>query len=350
MKQRSITADVLKGLAVIFMIQVHIMEVFADTSIYHSLTGRISLFLGGPPAAPVFMAVMGYFLAASSKGMMATVTRGFKLILGGLALNVAINLNLLYRIISGTSDANPLSFVFGIDILVLAGFTVIVTGLLKKVFDLNFLIPLAVGMMILAVTPMVNDALPATGGTSAYLLSMFGGEASWSYFPLFPWMAYPLFGYSAYLFIKAGYAGFLDNKSISNLLLIAWAVFIALTINFGIDTAAKLKDYYHHGIIYGLWAIAFTAGYALLISRLSQHAPESPFLEYFAVIGKNVTLAYVVQWVIIGNTGTSVFRSLDLSQAYVAMIAIILITSMVVYLNERGYFLKMLKYRARNTA
>lgn len=344
MKQRSITADVLKGLAVIFMIQVHIMEVFADTSIYHSLTGRISLFLGGPPAAPVFMAVMGYFLAASSKGMMATITRGFKLILGGLALNVAINLNLLYRIVSGTSDANPLTFVFGIDILVLAGFTVIITVLLKKVFDLNFLLPLAAGMMILAVTPMVNDALPATGGTSAYLLSLFGGEASWSYFPLFPWMAYPLFGYSAYLFLKAGYGGFLDNINISNLLLTVWALFIALTINYGIDTAAKLKDYYHHGIIYGLWTLVFTAGYTLLISRLSQHAPESPFLEYFAVIGKNVTLAYVVQWVIIGNTGTSVFRSLDISESYVAMIAVIIVTSAVVYLREKGYIARIWRY------
>jgi len=344
MKQRSITADVLKGLAVIFMIQVHIMEVFADTSIYHSLTGRISLFLGGPPAAPVFMAVMGYFLAASSKGMMATITRGFKLILGGLALNVAINLNLLYRIISGTSDANPLTFVFGIDILVLAGFTVIITGLLKKVLDLNFLLPLAAGMMILAVTPMVNDALPATGGTSAYLLSLFGGEAAWSYFPLFPWMAYPLFGYSAYQFIKAGYGGFLDNINISNLLLTVWALFIALTINYGIDTAAKLKDYYHHGIIYGLWTIAFTAGYALLISRLSQHSPESPFLEYFAVIGKNVTLAYVVQWVIIGNTGTSVFRSLDIRDSYIALIAVIIVTSAVVYLREKGYIARIWRY------
>ncbi len=344
MKQRSITADVLKGLAVIFMIQVHIMEVFADTSIYHSLTGRISLFLGGPPAAPVFMAVMGYFLAASSKGMMATITRGFKLILGGLALNVAINLNLLYRIVSGTSDANPLTFVFGIDILVLAGFTVIITVLLKKVFDLNFLLPLAAGMMTLAVTPMVNDALPATGGTSAYLLSLFGGEASWSYFPLFPWMAYPLFGYSAYLFLKAGYGGFLDNINISNLLLTVWALFIALTINYGIDTAAKLKDYYHHGIIYGLWTLVFTAGYTLLISRLSQHAPESPFLEYFAVIGKNVTLAYVVQWVIIGNTGTSVFRSLDISESYVAMIAVIIVTSAVVYLREKGYIARIWRY------
>ncbi len=347
MKQRSITADVLKGLAVIFMIQVHIMEVFADTSIYHSLTGRISLFLGGPPAAPVFMAVMGYFLAASSKGMMQTITRGFKLILGGLALNVAINLNLLYRIISGTSDANPLTFVFGIDILVLAGFTVIFTALLKKIFDLNFLIPLAAGLMILAVTPMVNSALPATGGTPAYLLSVFGGEAAWSYFPLFPWMAYPFFGYSGFLFVKSGYAIPLDDKRVSAVFLTLWTVFIAFTINYGIGIAANLKEYYHHGILYGTWVIAFTAGFAHLISRISTSLPESPFLEYFAMIGRNVTLAYVIQWVIIGNTGTAIYRSLDLRDSYVAFILVMLITSGVVYLKDKGYFLKIWKPRSQ---
>ncbi len=347
MKQRSITADVLKGLAVIFMIQVHIMEVFADTSIYHSLTGKISLFLGGPPAAPVFMAVMGYFLAASSKGMMQTITRGFKLILGGLALNVAINLNLLYRIISGTSDTNPLTFVFGIDILVLAGFTVVITGLLKKLFDLNFVIPLAVGMMILAVTPMVNDALPATGGTSAYLFSVFGGEAAWSYFPLFPWMAYPFFGYSAFLFIKSGYTIPLDDNRVSAVFLTVWAVFIALTINYGIGIAANLKEYYHHGILYGLWVLAFTAGFAHLISRIATALPDSPHLEYFATIGRNVTLAYVVQWVIIGNTGTAIYRSLDLRDSYVAFILVMLVTSGVVYLKENGYFPKIWKSRSQ---
>ena len=59
---RSFTADLLKGMAVLAMIQVHLMELFARQEVYDSLTGKISLFLGGIPAAPVFMAVMGYFL------------------------------------------------------------------------------------------------------------------------------------------------------------------------------------------------------------------------------------------------------------------------------------------------
>ncbi|MEI7897648.1 MAG: heparan-alpha-glucosaminide N-acetyltransferase domain-containing protein [bacterium] len=56
------TADLLKGIAVLFMIQVHIMEQFASPDTCNSLIGKISMFLGGPPCAPVFLAVMGYFL------------------------------------------------------------------------------------------------------------------------------------------------------------------------------------------------------------------------------------------------------------------------------------------------
>jgi len=41
------------------MVQVHIMELFARQDIFEDTVGKISLFFGGPPAAPVFMAVMG---------------------------------------------------------------------------------------------------------------------------------------------------------------------------------------------------------------------------------------------------------------------------------------------------
>jgi len=56
---RNQTADLLKGFAVIFMIQVHVIEQFATQTLYDSLWGKISLFLGGPFCAPVFLAVMG---------------------------------------------------------------------------------------------------------------------------------------------------------------------------------------------------------------------------------------------------------------------------------------------------
>jgi len=80
-------ADLLKGVAVILMVQVHIIELFAQQSIFDSFAGSIFLFLGGPPAAPVFMTVMGYFIAKGNANISKSIVRGFKLIGFGLLLN-----------------------------------------------------------------------------------------------------------------------------------------------------------------------------------------------------------------------------------------------------------------------
>ena len=49
---RNGTADLLKGIAVLLMIQVHIMEQLAEYDLFNSRFGEISLFLGGPACAP----------------------------------------------------------------------------------------------------------------------------------------------------------------------------------------------------------------------------------------------------------------------------------------------------------
>jgi len=342
MKERSITADVLKGLAVLFMIQVHITEVIADTSIYNSWIGKISLFLGGPPAAPVFMTVMGYFLAASSKDWQHTIIRGLKLIAGGIALNIAINAHLLYHIATGQSTVNPLDFIFGIDILVLAGVTTFLTGLLKKFLDINFLIPLVLAVAILLLTPFINSWLNGGSKTMAYFASVLGGDAPWSYFPVFPWSAYPLFGYAAYIFLKSEIAEKFLTVKVSWFIVALWAGFVSVTIEYGIETAASLRSYYHHGIEYAAWALAFTAGFAILINMAVKYSKENAFLEYFAMIGRNVTLAYVVQWVIIGNLGSGVYRSVNLRDSYTALVAVVFVTSIVIMAYENRTRLRSL--------
>ncbi len=342
MKERSITADVLKGLAVLFMIQVHIMEVFADPSIYGSMIGRISLFLGGPPAAPVFMTVMGYFLSRTNKDFKTMLLRGAKLLLGGIALNIALNSNLLYKIATGQSNVNPLDFIFGIDILVLAGVTTIIMALLKKLLDVNFVIPMILALVIFYLTPIINSTINDTSGSIRYFVSVFGGDSSWSYFPLFPWAAYPLLGYGVSLFMKSEMAGVFEKKALIFPLLVVWVVWVGYTIEFGVATAATLKSYYHHGLEYGLWAAGFTGGFALLIDQLVNYSKENEFFNYLSMIGRNVTVAYVIQWVIIGNIGSAVYRTVGLRDSYVALVVVVLFTSAAIILYENRLKLKFL--------
>ncbi len=54
MPTRTQTFDLLKGVAVLLMIQVHIIELFADNVISTSQVGKVLMYLGGAPVAPVF--------------------------------------------------------------------------------------------------------------------------------------------------------------------------------------------------------------------------------------------------------------------------------------------------------
>ena len=98
-RQRIQTPDLLKGLAVIHMVQVHIMELFVKEDIAAGTAGVVSFFLGGVPAAPVFMIVMGYFLAFRQKGPSQMMLRGLKLFMAGMLLNIGLNAHLIIKVI-----------------------------------------------------------------------------------------------------------------------------------------------------------------------------------------------------------------------------------------------------------
>jgi hypothetical protein len=71
------------------MIAVHTIEVFASQEVKSSLFGQIIEFLGGPPAAPVFMTLMGFsFLYSGKSDLKPKLLRGFKIFLSGYVLNI----------------------------------------------------------------------------------------------------------------------------------------------------------------------------------------------------------------------------------------------------------------------
>ena len=186
--------DLAKGIAVVLMVQVHLMEVFASPGVFHSLIGRVSLFLGGPLVAPVFLGVLGFFIARKRYGARELLVRGGKLLTVGLALNVGLNAHLLYRVYVVGLDANTLEFLFGVDILFSAGLSLIVLAALRLLLRSGYLEYLLLGGLVAWVAPWVSTALVVDSNLK-YLLAFIAGGYEWSYFPVFPWLAYPLLGY-----------------------------------------------------------------------------------------------------------------------------------------------------------
>ena len=327
--ERKSTPDLLKGIAVILMVQVHLMELFAMPGLYFSTIGKISLFLGGPPAAPVFMAVMGYFLAFSGKSTGSMVVRGFKLIFWGLLLNIGMNLHLIFDYFTGQLLVNPLEYLFGVDILFLAGLSIISIGLLRPLFRKNAYLWGGLALTVALLTPLFGNYYyekPVFNYLAAYI----GGDFRWSYFPLFPWLAYPLAGYCFSLVEKNLLDHLLPNKRLAT-----WLLFSGVVILFTISTAADLTHqlplYYHHGLLFFLWAILFTAFWSGLFMLINNRFPQNKVIHYFRWTGKNVTRFYVFQWLMIGNLGTYLYKSQNLWQTGIWFAFIMVVTSLLVY-------------------
>jgi len=340
---RKLLPDLLKGIAVILMIQVHIMELFAIQDIQDSLLGKISLFLGGPPCAPVFMVVMGYFIAFRGKSPYSIFLRGLKLLIIGLFLNIGLNLHLLIKIFNKSINLNPLDFIFGVDILILAGLSFIICSFLTFIFQpatdssladkktplLYFILAIVIAVM----TPYMNNILP-TDTAVKYFYAIIGGNYHWSYFPLFPWLAYPLLGYSFYFFEKKYSINLPLHKS-QIVMLIILAVGLIFTIKYAVGISSNLEEYYHHNFLFFFWTILFLIFYFSLFLFAENYLGNTTIFKYLKFAGKNVIVFYIFQWLIIGNIATAIYKTQNLFQIILWFIGIILITSLLVYLYKK---------------
>ncbi len=326
---RFLLPDVLKGLAVLFMVQVHITELFATESFYLSIPGKVSLFLGGVPAAPLFMVLMGFFVGFRTMKTGSLMFRGLKLIAGGFLLNFGINFHLFYRIFTGKIDLDPLPYLFGVDILFLAGLSLMVLAIVKRIFWEQFIYSLILALVVSALAfflPVYSGDFQAL----KYLFPYFHSVAWWSYFPLIPWLAYPLLGLGAGIIFKK-YPDKITSRATNPNIFLLLLVLVLLFLGYGFRISSDLPAYYHHGLSFFVWATAF-----LLLMALSAHyylkAIEKQYLviHFIAWIGKNVTAFYVFQWLIIGNVATAIFKTQSAISLPFWFLGITLITALLV--------------------
>lgn len=319
------TADVLKGLAVLFMIMVHVLEQFADMSVNHSLFGKIVYFLGGPFCAPVFLAVMGYFLAVSQSGTNLFLKRGILLLAGGIVLNILRSVHLFIAIFMGKYHLDPWFFVFGADILTLAGLSIILIALLRLISKDNlYLYSIVMLLFVLSANYISFD-----DSGFKYLFGFIAGNSDHSYFPLFPWFSYVIAGY----IFKIIYMRFNDkitkNTYIYLLFISLISVIVIIFSKFAFETTSNLPLYYHHDYRFFGWTIVFMILYLSLINQIVKLLQNSLFIQYIEWTGKNVTLIYVFQWLIIGNLATALYQTQDILKSLLWFITVTIVSSLL---------------------
>jgi hypothetical protein len=330
---RSPLPDLLKGFAVFLIVPVHILETFIDNSGRESLFGEILLLLGGPFGVPIFMIVMGYFVAMSKKSVAQNILRGVLIFILGIFLNIGLNFHLLLKIWTEGWKFDPLQAIFGVDIFYLAGLSIIILSVLKTLKYGQQWIAFALILFVSVSTSYFNEILMVTERN--YILPFIGGKYSWSYFPLFPWLAYPLIGF---LFQKTEpkIRKFIQKQKVVSIAFLA-LVFILVTLfsRFGIETTINLSEYYHHTFLFFLWTLGVDALWVFLLWLVIQKFSKFPVIVFLRWLGKNITVFYVIQWLIIGNIATAIYQTQELSKYAYWFVPIFLVTVGLTWLYEK---------------
>jgi len=142
-----------------------------------------------------------------------------------------------------------------------------------------------------------------------YILPFIAGTYSWSYFPLFPWLAYPLLGFS-FSFWEQEILHFIKkNKVFFRIILFVIAVSIVLFSSWGITKTITLQNYYHHTFLYAVWATGIVILWISIFHFFETKFSKSLVGYFLQWLGKNITLFYIIQWLIIGNIATSVYQT-----------------------------------------
>lgn len=306
--------DLLKGFAILFMIQIHITELFINQAGQESLLGKLSLFLGGPFTAIIFMMVMGYFIAKNKKSPVKNIIRGVKIFAVGLLLNIGLNFNLLLKIKYAGWQFNPLEYIFGVDILYLAGLSIIFIAPLKTIKNRQAWVAIILVFVIAGLTGFLNEILMIPKRN--YILPFIAGTYSWAYFPLFPWLTYPLLGFIFYHWEEKIMSVFYKQKIVFRAIFAGISVLVVLFYKWGISTTINLSAYYHHTFWFSLWAIGIVILWVLVLRFLLNKFPNTYIGNFLKWLGKNITLFYVIQWLIIGNISTAIYQTQSIDKYF----------------------------------
>ena len=293
------------------MICVHVLEVYASPEVINSIFGQVIEFLGGPPAAPVFMMLMGLSFAYSKKkDMRSGVIRGIKVLLLGYLLNllrgvlpifIAKQIGLASTEAMTPEQSNLLNILLIADILQFAGIALIIMAIIRELRISRFLL-ICIAFLISMTSPFlwgIEVKIPILG----HLLNLLWGDQplggfidNMVNFPVFPWIVFPIIG----IVIGDLFACSSDiTKSFKQMGLIGA---IIMLIGAGITATNPdyhMNDYYHSRQGAMIFMVGFTLIWLYMCYILTLKISRNKVFDLLYNWSRNVTAIYFIQWVLI---------------------------------------------------
>ena len=277
---RQVELDLVKGLAILFMLLVHCFESFTSLPWEPTWPNRLIFFLGGPPAAPVFMFALGVGLAYTRKNTPGDLARrGLRILLLGFAVAFFRDFLSMYVLYLRTGDPADLAVgieeALGVDILPFAGLAFLFFAAASKLKfqSVHYAAAALLGAaanLLLAGRVLSSPALNVIAG-------LIWGTSEYSWFPFLTWIPYPIVGYLfGQLLVRCRDKARLYRLCLEISLPAAFAGWL-LFRHYGIPIGWENYDYYsyvyfHHNLLGNLLFITFVVAWISLFFFLAPPA------------------------------------------------------------------------------
>jgi uncharacterized membrane protein len=336
-RERVRAFDLARGLAVLFMIGVHVLWHWGAPDTWTSPIGQVISLAGGPTAAPVFMFLMGASLAFSSRtSFRSLVVRGAWLVWLGYLLNflrgvIPAYLGLSTGIVTPEQIA-PFTLPWlatTVDVHHMAGLSLIAIAALRTVTRRGATW-LAIAAAVVLAGPIIRGLEFGTPLLDAPLTPILGGAPN-VYYAVVPWIAYPLVGAVFGALVARAASGperarlFRGGAVVGVALIIVGAlIYSAAPAPFDVNTYWRMPPAYFVGI--SGFILVWLWGCDLAV----RHIPANRAFDFLYGWSGRVIAIYFTHWLVVGwGVGIFGFRSQPLAGALLGILVAIVATALL---------------------
>ncbi len=324
--------DLAAGLAVFFMILVHVLWHWGAPDTWSTPIGMLISFAAGPTAAPVFAFLMGASLGAAPRTSFATMaTRGLWLVFLGYVLNllrgtIPASIGLSTGIVTQQQidPFTPWWLLTTVDLHHMVGLSLIAIAALRAWVRPGW-VWVAVAFVVALVAPWLRTVAFGTPVLDAPL-TPFLGSAQNVYYAVIPWVVYPLVGavFGAAIVRSTDQRRMFRRAAVLGLALVAVGVAMIAVQQPSFD-------------VYTYWRMPWSFivaifGIIFLWTALCDVVTRLPAVDRRLGIvygwSDRVIAMYFSHWIIVGwGVGLVGFRQLELVPVLIAMAVAVVITS-----------------------
>ncbi len=331
-RERVRAFDLAAGLAVFFMILVHVLWHWGEQATWTTPIGEAISYMAGPTAAPVFVFLMGASLGAADRSSFPSLAaRGLWLVFLGYVLNflrgvIPASLGLASGVITADQVAPYTLWWLGttVDLHHMVGFSLVAIAALRTRVEPGWTWLALAGLLIL-IAPWARSVAVGSPILDAPL-TPFVGSAPNVYYAIVPWLMHPLAGAVFGRIMTRAVdrtAVFRRGAAIGVVLIVVGGVLI-LVQRPGFD----VYTYWRQPASFAIAIFGVILVWLALCDFVTRRPAIDRRLRIVYGWSDRVIAMYFTHWIIVGwGVGIVGFRSLALVPVLIAMATAVVLTS-----------------------